>query len=163
MKKNVIFLLLLPVLFFVACKEQTADYSVIYRDQYSTGGDISFSYDNITHTAYFGGENEVIPYYSNDITKGWESEGNRVGVKLVSPVKVTNSLSGYANLNGIEFENGCFYKNINNETSNIAEFYPLVSEENSEIELRIVWQDGVKEQIYKIVIKDGTIFMKNGS
>ena len=38
-------------------------------------------------------------------------------------------------------------------------FHPIVSEDNKEFEIKITWQDGWEEQIYKIVIKSGTSFM----
>lgn len=157
--KKFLVILLFPLVFLFGCNENEVAYSTIYRDTYNTGGDISFSYDNITHTAYFGGENEVIQFYESDVAKGWVEEGNRIGIKLVSPIKIKNPLSAKASINGFEYENGSFYKTINGEISSVVEFYPIVSEQNRDFELKIVWQEGVKEQVYKIYIREGTIFL----
>ena len=159
MKKILLFLSIFLLIFISGCGDKQASYSMIYRDQYNTGGDISFSYDNITHTAYFGGENEVIQCYNSDIAKGWKDDGCRVGVRIVAPIKLTNPLSGEATVGNEKFENGSFYKIINGELSNIAEFYPLVSQENSDVEIKIIWQDGIQEQIYKVHINEGTVFL----
>ena len=157
--KKILFFILLPCLFFVACGDREVSYSTIYRDQFETGGDISFSYDNITHTAHFGGNNEIIQYCQPDISKGWQEGGHRIGISLNAPIKLTNPLSAHANLDGIEYDNGSFLKSVNGEITNRAEFYPVLSQEKREIELKIVWQDGITEQVYKIVINEGTIFL----
>lgn len=157
--KKFLVILLFPLIFLFGCNEKEVPYSNIYRDMFNTGGDITFSYDNITHTAYFGSENDVLQYYESDISKGWKEEGNRIGIRLVSPIKITNHLSGSASIGGVEYQNGSFYKTINGEISSVVEFYPIVSEENREFELKILWQNGIKEQVYKIYIREGTIFL----
>lgn len=161
MKKLLIFALL-PFLLLSGCGDKNVEYANVYRDKYSTGGDITFSYDKITHTAYFGGENEVVQFYDANIAKGWDEAGNRVGVKLVSPCKITNPLSAKAQIGDKVYENGSFYSYINGKVTDEVEFFPLVSEEKREVILKIVWQDGVTEQTYKIIVKEGSVFMKNG-
>ena len=157
--KKFLILLYFPFLFMCGCQDKDVSYSTIYRDTFNTGGDISFSYDNITHTASFGGENEVVQYYEIDISKGWNEAGNRIGLRLVAPLKISNPLSAKAMINSVEYNNGSFYRIINGEISSVAEFYPIVSEQNKELELKIIWQSGIKEQVYKIYILDGTIFL----
>ena len=139
-------------------RKKTEEYSVVYRDDYNTGGNISFDYDEESHTAYFGGKDEVLQYYKKDIAKGWYEDGFRVGVKLYAPKKLDNYQSATAKIGNETYEGGSFYKQVNGENSLVAEFYPIVSEKNKTIELKIVWQEGIKEQIYKIIVRDGTIF-----
>lgn len=157
-KLSFILVIFLFACVLVGCGDKTVDYAEIYRDDFKTGGDITFEYDKLNHIAYFGGENEVIQYYKEDIAKGWNKEGYRIGIKLYPPMKLTNYQSANAKLGKEEYSNGSFYKKIN-EQNFVAEFYPIIDENTKEVELKIVWQDGISEQNYKIVIKEGTKYI----
>ena len=130
---------------------------IISRDVYCTGGNLSFDYDSITKTAIYGGENEVIQFYKSDMAKGWTEEGNRVGIQIVVPSNVKDVSSGSATLNGKEHLSKDYIKKIND--TNYAVFQPIIKEEDKDLSLKIIWQEGCKEQEYHIKIKEGTIFM----
>lgn len=140
----------------VGCGETSFSYNRIERDAYNTGGNVTFEYDEYSHTAYFGGEGEVIEWYEADIAKGWEEEGNRVGIKIFVPSGVDDYKSATAVLGDEKLEYDDF---ILGEENKYALFQPIVSEQNSILTLKIKWQDSAAEQTYNIVIRNGTIFM----
>ena len=151
----------IPMLILGGCNNKTFDYSIMQRDNYNTGGNLTFVYDKLTYTAFFGGEGETVQYYSKDIAKGWHEDGCRIGVKLLIPkgikdYKPATAVVGKEKLNAEDFlvETG-------DGQPQYAVFQPIVSKENSHVELKITWQDGYDEQTYLIVIKDETIFMTN--
>lgn len=156
------FLLLLVVTMsiftFCGCQDKLIPQSVLTQDNYKTGGNLTFVYDEYSHTAFFGGEGEVIQYYSEDITKGWTAEGCRIGVMLAVPKEVDEYKSGSATLNGEKLSPNDYMITLDNQTY-YALFQPIVSKDKPEIDLKITWQDGTMEQTYKIIIKEGTIFM----
>ena len=129
----------------------------IYRDVYNTGGNLSFDYDNITKAAVFGGKNEVVQYYDKDLARGWDKEGNRIGIQIIVPKNVKDVSSGSAELNGKEYLSKDYIKKIND--TYYALFQPLVNGDKMDINLKITWQEGCKEQQYFIKIKEGTLFM----
>ena len=45
------------------------------------------------------------------------------------------------------------------EQTTIAQFQPIVSQQTQIIEIKITWEENTQSQTYKIIIKDGTIFM----
>ena len=122
-----------------------------------TGGSLSFSYDDITKTALIGGNNEVIQYYQTDIAKGWNEEGNRIGIQIIVPKGVKDVGSGTAELNGKEYLSKDYIKKINDMY--YALFQPIIKENDKELTLKIIWQEGCKEQQYNIKIMEGTILM----
>lgn len=163
MKKIAFFSLIILLIFpLCACKKQEVNYQKIVRDDYSTGGDLSFAYDEISHTAYFGGEGEYIQYYDSSIIKNWQEEGNRIGFKIPVPKTLDNYLSAKATCNGKDYENGEFYNFVNGKPV-FAEFYPLVKSGQERFELNITWQNSIKPQKYFIVIKNGTKLIEKTS
>ena len=156
--KKLFLIMLLFVLACAGCKQKEFDYVAMSRDAYNTGGVLSFEYDNITHTAYFGGEGQIVQYYSTDIAKGWTEEGCRVGVTLPLPKGIDDYKSAVATLDEKQLEWDDFGYGEEGEMQYVI-FQPIVSEEKSHIILKITWQDGSKEQTYNIAIREGTLFM----
>lgn len=148
------------MIFLCGCGEKTLSYSNIYRDDYKTGGNLNFFYDDQTHIAYFGEEGEVISYYKEDIAKGWNEEGNLIGIKIYPPCKLDNYLSGTAKVGDREYENGSFYV-LKDDQVQMAEFFIKVEDNKKEYDLKIKWQDNIKEQNYRIIVKQGTLLEKN--
>lgn len=161
--KLVLVLLTIPVLFLSGCNGKTLNYQAVERDNYNTGGNLTFVYDELSHTATFGGEGEIVQFYSKDIAKGWTEEGCRVGVRILIPKEVDDFKSGWATLAGEKLNTEDFFVQTNENSSNYAVFHPIVSQEKSEIDLKIIWQEGFGEQNYHIVIKEGTTFMEKFS
>lgn len=161
MKKIGLFLIVILVaMIFVGCGNKNFSYPVVYRDDYNTGGNINFEYQPISHTIIFGGENQVIQYYDKNIAKCWNEEGNRVGFKMIPPTDLDNYQSGFALINDKKLSSDEFYKLKNEDGTLIAEFCPIVDENNRDIIIKITWQEGIEEQIYHLKIKNGTIFNK---
>lgn len=163
MKRMKIFslLLLLPLFMLGGCNQKTFTYQNVERDVYNTGGNISFEYDEISHTAQFGGENEVVQFYEKDIAKGWLNEGCRIGIKINLPKDLKDYKSATAVLGGEKLNAEDFIAKYNEDTPQYAIFQPLVNKENKTIQLEIVWKEGYAKQIYYLVIKEGTLFMEN--
>lgn len=157
MKKLCMAFILLIMLCVGGCGKKEFLQPEISKDIYSTGGNLSFSYDNITKTALFGGEGEVVQYYETDLARGWKEEGNRIGIQIVVPKNVKDVSSGSAELNGKEYLSKDYIKKIND--TYYALFQPLVNESQKDINLKITWQEGSEEQQYFIKIKEGTFFM----
>ncbi len=154
---SIIVLLMLLCLTLTGCQSKDLPYSTMSRDNYNTGGDLTFVYDDATHTAYFGGDGEVVQYYQTNIAKGWTEEGCRVGVMLNLPANIDDYSSGKTQIGDAELSSEEY---IIQENDNIyAIFQPIVSPENRVITLEITWQDGTAPQTYTIVIEKGTIFM----
>ena len=158
MKKFVFIALILPLLLLGGCGSKDIAYSEMTRDSQNIGGNLSFEFDNITHTAYLGGQGEIIEKYDIDISRNWLESANRVGLQITAPINITDHESGWAKLNNEKIEGGTFYSIVNGKRTNAAMFYPAVSADVQRIELTIVWQDGIKPQEYTIVIRDGTSF-----
>lgn len=159
MRKFGVISLLFTLILVGGCGKTQLAYSQVDRDVYNTGGNLTFSYDDRSHTAYFGGENEVIQYYAEDIAKGWRESGNRIGLSLLPPKEISDYKSGYAEINGEKILAEDFFK-VLSEDLVYAEFQPIVSKENLNFSLNIVWQEGMEEQIYNISIDQDTIFME---
>ena len=149
----------LMTLILTGCGDKSLDYVTVTRDNFNTGGNLSFEYDALSHTAYFGGEGEVVEWQEASIVRGFDRAGNRVGVKLVAPSFVSDFSSGSAIVGDEKLEGGEFYQSVDGKTSPTAQFYPLVSEESRVVTIKIIWQEGVQEQVYTIVIREGTTFL----
>lgn len=145
-------------LMLCGCKDKSLPQPMIERDIYNTGGSLTFVYDRDSHTATFGGDGEVIQYYKQDITKGWNKEGNRIGLQILLP-KVNEYRSGQAKLDGKKLLPN-EYVVSNDGKSQVAQFYLLVEEGRDVYNLEVTWEDGKDLQYYIIRIKDGTLFMK---
>ena len=93
MKKNSVAMLSLILIFIIfasACAREYS-YGMIERDNSLTGGDLSFIYDENTHTAIFGGEGEIIAFYEEDRLAGLP-KGNRIGFKIYAPIAISFSI-----------------------------------------------------------------------
>lgn len=158
LKSSLIALLIFTSLIFCGCDKKLFLQPILTRDNYNTGGSLTFVYDEQSHVAYFGGVGEVVQYYEMDIAKGWTEKGCRVGVSLTIPSQVKDYKSATAKINGKEFNSNDFIVEINEETA-IAQFQPIVSEDNRIINIKITWTEDSQAQEYKIIIKEGTLFM----
>lgn len=158
--KLISILFILPCLILGGCQNKTFEYQLLQRDNYNTGGNLTFVYDEISHTAIFGGDGETVQFYSKDIAKGWDKEGCRVGVQIPLPNDVEDFKSGSAVLDGKKISAQEFVIHSDETTPQYALFQPLVSKEKSQINLKVTWQDGFEEQSYLIIIKEGTEFMQ---
>lgn len=158
LKKSFILLLLVCSLFLSGCDKKSFSYSTLTRDSYNTGGNLSFSYDSQTQTAYFGGEGEVVQFYDIDIAKGWTEKGCRVGVVLNLPTELKDYKSATATINNKKLTSQNFIVEIDSQTT-LAIFQPIVNQENNLIDIKITWAENTKSQNYTIVIKEGTLFM----
>ena len=157
--KILLFLLIIPVCFLCACNNKSFEYQVLERDIYNTGGNLTFVYDDATHTAIFGGEGETVQFYTQDIAKGWAEEGCRIGIRILAPNGLKEYKSASATLDDEELTSKDFFIETNGNVQ-FAVFQPIVSKEKSQVDLKITWQEGYEKQIYHIIIKEGTIFME---
>ena len=159
LKSSFIILLCVVSIFLCGCEKKSFSQPDFTRDNYNTGGNLTFYYDQQAHVAYFGGEGEVVQYYEEDVAKGWTEKGCRVGISLTLPTEIEDYKSASAKVNGKEYNSNDFIVEINDETV-IAQFQPIVSEDNRIINIKISWQEDSEAQEYKIIIKEGTIFMQ---
>lgn len=157
MKRFVLMILLLPLLLY-GCNTKSFDYQNVQRDNYNTGGNLTFVYDEISHTAYFGGEGEIVQFYTQDVAKGWKDEGCRIGVKILVPNEVDDFKSGNVIVGDEKLNLEEVVLQVD-DSVNYAVFQPIVSQQTRRLEIKITWQEGYQQQIYHIVIQDETIFM----
>lgn len=160
MKRVIISCFIFVCLFAITACQHDLPYSQVSRDSEMTGGSLSFVYDNESHTAFFGGEGEIVQFYHADIAKGWKEEGCRVGVMLTAPSQVDDFESGSIWVDGEKIQGGEFFNFVGETRVRRVNLTPIVSKEKSEIEIKIEWSDGVPAQVYKIQIKEGTQFME---
>jgi len=156
-KLLIVIFIFLPIL-LIGCSEKLP-YAEVNRDSENVGGSISFDYDKDLGIITIGGENEQIQYYKEDIAKGWEESGNRVGIKFTAPVKVKEYETGTLSYQGKTISSGDFYREINGQKIGEVVVYPLIKDINKDIEIKITWQDGIEEQTYKLKIAKGTTLM----
>lgn len=150
--------LIFPMLFLIGCGDKNLKYSLVQRDDQNIGGNLTFDYDSVTHVATFGGKGETVEYYNEDIARGFNKAGNRVGIKLSAPSSIKDYNTGSATVGDEKIVGGSFYRQVNNEKVGEAVFYPLVDENNRKLELKIIWEDGTVEQTYTILIREETQF-----
>lgn len=144
---------------FAGCKDKSLPQPEIERDIYNTGGNLTFVYDKVSHVATFGGEGEVIQFYKQDIVRGWNEDGNKIGFQILLP-KVKEYRSGQANLDGKKMLPNEYV--IGEGESLVAQFYLPVWEGKNTYNLKVIWDEGKDEQFYTIKIKEGTLFMTEG-
>lgn len=159
-KTLVALILVITTIFLCGCDKKMYSHPILTRDNYNTGGNLTFLYDEQSHVAYFGGEGEVVQFYEEDIAKGWTEKGCRIGVMLNIPKELKDYKSAIAKVNGNELNANDFIVEISEERS-IAQFQPIVSSDNKIINIKITWAENSQTQEYKIIIKAGTIFMSN--
>ena len=159
----VIFLCFLSIFAFSGCGSKTLDAASIVRDDARTGGSLSFVYDKNTQTVYVGGENEVVQFSSENEAKGL-SEGCRIGLKVTAPDESLNLDTATLEMNGVNYASGNFLEMIDGQKQRFFNLYPLVSPEDDVVKFSVTWQEGTKQQDYKIIMVSGTKYMqKDGS
>lgn len=159
LKMSAVVLILLASLMLGGCNNKSIAQPILERDNYNTGGNITFVYDEVAHVATFGGKDEVLQYYEEDIAKGWTESGNRIGIKLSLPQNLKDYKSGKATFDGQKLMPDD-YISLQEGQNLVAVFQPIIKNEKENYTLKITWQDGFEEQIYHIIIAKGTIFMQ---
>ena len=164
-KVLVVLLCLMMIFPFISfgCGSKELDSASIVRDDLRTGGSLSFVYDKNQRVAYVGGEDEVVQFSEADESKGL-SEGCRIGLKVTAPGENLDLETATLEMNGVNYSSGNFLETINGQKQRFFNLYPLVSKEDDEIKFSVTWQDGTKQQDYKIIMVSGTKYMqKDGS
>lgn len=160
-KVLVVLLCLMMIFPFISfgCGSKDLDSASIVRDDLRTGGSLSFVYDKSQRVVYVGGEDEVVQFSEADESKGL-SEGCRIGLKVTSPDENLDLESATLEMNGVNYSSGNFLETINGQKQRFFNLYPLVSKEDDEIKFSVTWQDGTKQQDYKIIMVSGTKYMQ---
>ena len=164
-KVLVVLLCLMMIFPFISfgCGSKELDSASIVRDDLRTGGSLSFVYDKSQRVVYVGGEDEVVQFSEADESKGL-SEGCRIGLKVTAPDENLDLETATLEMNGVNYSSGNFLETINGQIQRFFNLYPLVSKEDDEIKFSVIWQDGTKQQDYKIIMVSGTKYMqKDGS
>lgn len=156
-KLLIVFLTITTCLMF-GCDKKVFTQSSLTRDIYNTGGNLTYFYDEQSKVAYFGEEGEVVQYYEEDIAKGWNTSGCRIGFALTLPKELKDYKSASAKINNKELNSADFIVKVNEDLV-IAQFQPLVSENNRILNVKISWTEDSTPQQYKVIIKEGTLFM----
>ncbi len=159
-KTSIALSLFLITLSLIACGNNNMQYGTVTRTPDLTGGaNLSYCYDEKTHTAWFGGENETVAYYNEDLSVN-RTAGNRVGVTITAP-KDVNNFEGFK----LTIYDNKVYEGLNSsgipnafDGENYMYIYPLVSESQKSVTIKIKWNNEMDEQTYMVKIKDGTTF-----
>ena len=142
------------------CSKDTVAYANVTRTPDNTGGsEITFSYDEDTHTAWFGGEGETIAYYPENAGIG-RSAGCRVGITITAPEEITYYDGFKLTIYEDQVYEGLdtFGKPNAFDGDNYMYIYPLVSDTQKEVSIKIKWNNDTAEQTYMIKVVDGTNF-----
>ena len=158
-RKILIFSLLLICFTFTGCGNKSIIQPDLERDNYNTGGNLTFSYDKLSHVATFGGDGEVLQYYNQSVAKGWKEKGNRIGFQIAVPKEVKDFKSGKAVLNGEKLSPN-EYITLQEGQNYVAIFQPIIKKDRLNMTLKITWEEGKDEQYYKIIVSPNTIFME---
>ncbi|MDE6583681.1 MAG: hypothetical protein K2K31_03440, partial [Clostridia bacterium] len=59
----------------------------------------------------------------------------------------------------VTYSAGDFLASVNGQNQRFFYLYPSFDKENTEVTFTITWQEGTKEQEYRVVIVDGTQFL----
>jgi len=153
-----LFVCLITTLTCLGCGSKELPSALIVRDEARTGGSISFVFNQEQRTVYVGGKNEIIQYSSKDESRNLE-EGWRIGLKVIAPNESLDVSDATLKMNGLNYSAGDFLENINGQKQRFFYLFPFVSEENREVKFAVTWQNGTKEQEYKVVIVKGTKFL----
>ena len=159
MKSRITFLCLILAfcVIFAGCGKEYS-YGKVERDSALTGGNLTFVYDEATHTATFGGEGETIAYYSAQAGLG-QVAGNRIGFKIYAPCEVTDYSKAKLNFQGEEITGGGFMQTVYGQVMNYFVLTPVVSEDNRQLEVKVAWTQDAEAQVYTIKVADGTKFV----
>lgn len=162
-KSGLTFSLALLSIALVACGcNKDTMYASITRTPDNTGGSaLSFSYDEDSRTAWFGGDGETVEYYSEDVAIG-RVAGNRVGITITAPDDIKD-FDGFK----LTIYDDKIYEGLDEnekpkafDGDNYMYIYPLVSETQKSVSIKIKWNKNTSEQEYMVKIKDGTNFAK---
>lgn len=159
MKKSLVCLISILLIFMCAvsgCGKEFS-YGKIERDTSLTGGNLSFVYDEMTHTATFGGEGEVVAYYPADAALGRE-KGNRIGFKIYAPCECSDFSKAKLSFQGSEYTGGTFMQTVYENNMNYFVLTPLVDENNRDLTVSVTWEQNSQTQTYHIKVADGTLF-----
>ena len=120
-------------------------------------------YDKNDCIVYVGGEDEVVQFSEADESRNL-NEGCRIGLKVMAPDDAKDLSQSTLEMNGINYASGDFLESVNGEKQRFFNIYPILSKQDNEIRFKVKWQEGTKEQEYKVEILEGTKFMqKDGS
>lgn len=142
------------------CAKDTTPYATVSRTPDNTGGtELTFSYDKDTHTAWFGGEGEVVAYYPENATIG-RSAGCRVGVTITAPEEIEDYEGFKLTIYDDKVYEGLGEDGIPTafDGENFMYIYPLVSETQKSVSIKIKWNNDIDEQEYMVKIAEGTSF-----
>lgn len=153
MKKFAVSFLLICLIILSGCGGRELNSAKILRDDVRTGGSLSFVYDSNQRTVFIGDEGEVVQYSVGD-----DNEGNRVGIKVIAPDEKLNLDNASLKMNGVNYSN--FLEVINGQKQRFFNLYPIFNEKQKTTSFSVKWSDNTKEQTYKLVIVEGTKFMK---
>lgn len=143
------------------CSQKEVDNALIFRDSSMTGGNITFSYDRQNGKIYFGGEGETIQFYEKDISKGWNDDGCRIGLSIISPISIDDVDGIEIKLDGKVVKENNLFSIVNDDEIPQINLFPIVSQEKKNLTLEIKWSSSTKTQNYEIIILEGTNFMQN--
>lgn len=129
----------------------------VERDNYSTGGNLTFEYDETSRTAFFGQENEVVQYYEIDISKGFLKEGNRVGVKLTPNEEIKDLGSLTFKIGKEEIKGQDVATKINDKTA-FFQLFPIIKNAGEKVEIGVEYK-GQKCK-YFVVVNEKAILME---
>ena len=129
----------------------------IERDDYSTGGNLSFYYDENARTAFLGEENEVVQFYEQDVTKGFVKEGCRVGVKLTPAKEIKDIGSLTFRVGKEEIQGEKVAVKIDDKLA-YFQIFPIIEKAGQKIDIKIEYKG--KKQTYFIKINENVILME---
>ncbi len=160
MKKGLVCVLafLFAVMLPVAGCGKDEPYGKVERDSALTGGNLSFVWDENTHTATFGKEGETIAFYPKDEAAGRE-KGNRIGFKIFAPCSINDFSKSKLDFQGTQYTNGSFMETVYDQQMNYFVLTPLVSEQTKKFTVVVKWTPESNEQNYIIKIADKVKFM----
>lgn len=160
MKKKIFVLvwLCLGMMCLYGCGTKKLDNASIVRDEARVGGSLSFVYDKGKSVVYLGGENEVVQFSAKDESRNLEA-GNRIGIKVVAPDEKLDFEGASLEMNGITYSAKEFLETVGGNVQRFFYIYPYFSKDDDVVRFCVKWQDGVKEQCYKLVVVEGTKFM----
>lgn len=122
------------------------------------GGGTKLEYNKDLKEIYVGGEGEKLAYFEQDIASGIERPGYYVGLMFTAPQEVDEFETGVLSFQGKTISAGRFYKMVNGQKTREFVVYPEFTEEKREVDIKITWQDGSKEQSYKVIVLPQTQF-----
>ena len=160
MKKLFFILSIILILPFCTGCDKIFDMAEVSRNNEGTGGTLSFEYNKESGKITFGGEGEIVQFYQADLSKGWNEDGARVGIKLTAPTELDSFEAIIVWVDGVE--NPPYFKQlyISGQKTGEIELTPKVEDVEKEIEIKISWQSGSQEQKYVINFAKGTHIMK---